>query len=94
MSSGLTANPVSGLAKRVAVQRTGLGSLLAMVVAVGYYGFLLLGAFAPQALAKSAIGHIPWAFLLGAGLLVWAVASTGIYVLLSNAHETRVEGGV
>ena len=77
-----------------AAQRTSLGLLLATIVAVGYYGFLLLGAFAPQTLAQSAIGHVPWSFVLGAGLLVGAVASTGIYVMLSNASESRSEGSV
>lgn len=93
MPSGLTKTSLSGLDQRPAMQRTGLGALLAGLVAVGYYGFLLLGAYAPKALAQPAIGEVPWSFVLGAGLLVGAVASTGIYVLLSNASESRGEGG-
>ena len=73
----------------MAGQRTGLGILLALVVAAAYYGFLALGAFAPQWLARPAVGHVPWSFLLGAGLLVTAFGSTGIYVLLADAGEKR-----
>jgi uncharacterized membrane protein (DUF485 family) len=70
-----------------AVQRTDLGAGLTVVVAAAYYGFLLAGALAPQALARPAIGHVPWSFIMGAGLLVGAIAVTGIYVLLANASD-------
>jgi len=70
-------------------QCTGWGAGLAALVAVCYYGFLLTGAFAPQSLARPAIGHVPWSFLLGAGLLLLAVLTTGLYVLVSNAAEAR-----
>ena len=74
-----------------AAQRTGWGAGLAVLVAFGYYGFLLAGAFAPQMLARPAIGHVPWSFVLGVGLLVMAVLSTGIYVLVANAADSRAE---
>jgi len=71
------------------LQCTGWGAGLAALVAVCYYSFLLTGAFAPQLLARPAIGHVPWSFLLGAGLLLLAVLTTGLYVLVSNAAEAR-----
>ena len=72
-----------------ASQRTGWGAGLALLVAFGYYGFLLTGAFAPQVLVRPAVGHVPWSFVLGAGLLVMAVAATGAYVLVANAADSR-----
>lgn len=76
-----------------APQRMGLGALLAALVALGYYGFLLTGAFLPQALARPAFGHVPWSFVWGAGLLAGAVAATGIYVLAANAADSRAGAG-
>jgi uncharacterized membrane protein (DUF485 family) len=75
----------------LAAQRTDLGAGLALLVAAGYYGFLLAGALAPQALARPAVGHVPWSFVLGAGLLVGAIVATGLYVLLANAADNRAE---
>jgi uncharacterized membrane protein (DUF485 family) len=75
----------------LAAQRTDLGVGLALLVAAGYYGFLLAGALAPQALARPAVGHVPWSFVLGAGLLVGAMAATGLYVLLANAADNRAD---
>jgi uncharacterized membrane protein (DUF485 family) len=74
-----------------AAQRTELGAGLALLVAAGYYGFLLAGALAPQALARPAVGHVPWSFVLGAGLLVGAIAATGLYVLPANAADDQAE---
>ena len=65
----------------------GFGLLLAAAISVEYYGFLLLGAFAPRWLARPAVGHVPWSFLLGALLLVSAVALTGLYAWRANAAE-------
>jgi uncharacterized membrane protein (DUF485 family) len=64
---------------------------LALLIAAGYYGFLLAGALAPQVLARPAFGHVPWSFVLGAGLLVGAIVVTGLYVLLANAADDRAE---
>jgi uncharacterized membrane protein (DUF485 family) len=74
-----------------AAQRTELAAGLALLVAAGYYGFLLAGALAPQALARPAVGHVPWSFVLGAGLLVGAIAATGLYVLLADAADDQAE---
>jgi uncharacterized membrane protein (DUF485 family) len=66
-----------------------LGTGLALLMGLSYGGFLVAGAFAPHALAQPVIGSIPWSFLLGTGLLVGAVATTGLYVLVTNAAERR-----
>jgi uncharacterized membrane protein (DUF485 family) len=66
-----------------------LATTLAIVAASSYYGFLLAGAVAPSALSKPAIGHVPWSFVLGAGVIVTAMALTGLYVLLANAWDRR-----
>jgi len=76
---------------RGAAQRTGWGAGLAALVAVAYYGFLLTGAFNPQVLSRPSIGHVPWSFMLGAGLLMLAVLTTGVYVLVANAADERAE---
>ena len=65
----------------------GFGLLLTAVIAVEYYGFLLLGAFEPHWLAQPALRHVPWSFLLGALLLASAVALTGLYAWHANAAE-------
>jgi uncharacterized membrane protein (DUF485 family) len=70
-------------------QCSGLGALLGVLVAIAYYGFLIAGAVAPTQLAKTAIGGVPWSFLLGAALLVFIVLATGIYTLAANAAEGR-----
>jgi uncharacterized membrane protein (DUF485 family) len=74
-----------------AAQCTRLGAALAVLVAIAYYGFLLTGAYAPELLATSAIGHVPWSFVLGAGLLIGAVAATGCYVVVANRTDRRAE---
>ncbi len=68
---------------------TALGWWLSGAVACAYFGFLVAGVVVPQALARPAIGSVPWSFLLSAGLLVGVSALTGMYVLIVNAREVR-----
>jgi hypothetical protein len=65
---------------------TALGWWLSGAVACAYFGFLIAGILAPQALARPALGSIPWSFLLSASLLVGVVAVMGLYVLIVNAR--------
>jgi uncharacterized membrane protein (DUF485 family) len=74
-------------------QHNHLATVLAVVAASGYYGFLFAGAFAPLALAQSAIGHVPWSFVLGAGVIGGAIALTGLYVLIANAQDRGADSG-
>ncbi len=57
------------------------------MVACAYFEFLVAGAVVPQAVARPAIGSVPWSFLLSAGLLVGVSTVTGVYVLIVNARE-------
>lgn len=66
-----------------------IGVYFSLVAMLAYGGFLAAGALAPHALAQPAIGRIPWSFLLSVGLLVGAVALTGVYTLLMNAGEAE-----
>lgn len=66
-----------------------LGAFLTTTVGLCYGAFLMAGAFAPQRLAAAAVGSVPWSFLLGIGLLVLAVASTGLYARAANRWEAR-----
>lgn len=68
---------------------TPLGWWLSLIVACAYFGFLVAGAVIPQALARPALGSVPWSFVLSAGLLVGVVATTGLYVLIMNARGAR-----
>ena len=81
--------PIQPAAQSGVIPCTRLGAILSAVVALIYFGFLGAGAIVPQAFARPAFGHVPWSFVLGAGMLLIAVASTGVYVLLSNAAETN-----
>ncbi len=84
-----SSRPMSPKDDPIRHQRTGLGALLSILVALGYYGFLLAGAAVPRLLASPAIGSVPWSFLLGALLLVFTVVTTGLYTVLANAAEQR-----
>lgn len=91
--SGSLSVASSSIPREPAAQCIRLGMALGVLVAIGYFGFLLTGAFAPQLLARSAVGHVPWSFVLGAGLLVGVISATGVYVLYANAADSRAEKG-
>lgn len=61
--------------------------ILTIVVAVAFYGLLLLGAFAGRLLATPIIGHIPLSFILGWGFIIGIVLVTALYA----AHANRAE---
>ncbi len=86
--------PIQPAAPGGLIPCTRLGAILSAVVALIYFGFLGAGAVMPQAFARPALGHVPWSFVLGTGMLLTAVASTGAYVLLTNAAETKAGSGV
>jgi putative solute:sodium symporter small subunit len=66
-----------------------LGIVLGVLVGVAYYGFLAAGALAPKEMAKTAIGGMPWSFILGGALLVFIVCTAGIYTLYANGADER-----
>lgn len=59
---------------------------LTVLVLVIYFGFILLVAFAPDFLTKpiSATSVIPIGMLVGVGVIVASIVSTGIYVYRAN----------
>jgi uncharacterized membrane protein (DUF485 family) len=54
------------------------------VVVVAFGSFLALGAAAPATFAEGVVGIIPLSLVLAAGLIVGAIAITGLYVLIAN----------
>ena len=66
---------------------TRLRLLLTIILGMGYFGFLLLGAFAQSLLAIPVYGPIPLAFLLGLLLIVISVALSGVYALAANRND-------
>ncbi len=57
------------------------------VIAIG--ALVLLAAVSPQTLTRPAVGPIPLSLVLAAALILFAVALTGVYVLLSNRSAGR-----
>jgi uncharacterized membrane protein (DUF485 family) len=74
-----------------------LGWTLTAIMLVIYFGFVFLVAFAPALMATPVYGSMTLGFPLGLGVIVSAIALTGIYVLRANsAFDTltaRIAGG-
>ncbi len=65
--------------------RRGLSWALTAAMLVIYFGFVFLVAFAPAVMATPISSTITLGFLLGLGVIVSAIALTGVYVLRANA---------
>jgi uncharacterized membrane protein (DUF485 family) len=65
--------------------RRGLAWALTAAMLVIYFGFVFLVAFAPAVMAIPISSTITLGFLLGLGVIVSAIALTGLYVLRANA---------
>ncbi len=65
-------------------ERGRLGWGLAIVMLVIYFGFVCLVAFAPSLMATPVFGVVTLGFPLGLGVIVSAIALTGIYVFEAN----------
>jgi uncharacterized membrane protein (DUF485 family) len=81
-------------------ERDGYGWRMTAIMLAVYYGFILLVAFAPKALAVPvATGWaMSWGFPIGVGVILCAVVMTGLYVYRSNGEfDARtndiIEGG-
>ena len=63
-----------------------LGLPLTLVLMAAYFGFIGLGAFAPDVLAAPVVtgGPTTWAFAYGLLVIALGVALTGLYVLIAN----------
>ena len=67
-----------------AVANLGIRFGFAAAMVVAFAALLTFGAVDPQAMAKPAIGAVPLSLVLAAAMIVFAVAITGLYVLLAN----------
>lgn len=70
--------------------RGGFSRLLCAVMLVIYFGFILLVAFRPDITAMPIGGGITLAFPLGIGVILSAIAITGLYVLRANGQFDRL----
>jgi uncharacterized membrane protein (DUF485 family) len=74
-----------------------LGWTLSAIMLVIYFGFVFLVAFAPKLLATPVYGAMTLGFPLGLGVILAAIALTGVYVNRANAVfdvlTARIVGG-
>ncbi len=66
--------------------RRRLAWLLTAIMLLVYFGFVALVAFAPAIMATPVSSTITLGFPLGLGVIVTAIALTGIYVMRANAE--------
>ena len=68
-------------------ERRSFGWTLAIVTLVVYYGYIAVVAFAPSLIAMKVLGaSITVGILLGAGLILFSILLTGIYVMRANSR--------
>lgn len=73
--------------KRVVSRRWRIGAVLTALMMIGYFGFILLVAFAkPTAGTLLADGRVSIGIVLGAAVIVLAPILTAIYVRWANRH--------
>ena len=70
--------------------RGGFSRALCAAILVIYFGFILIVAFRPDITALPIGGGITLAFPLGLGVIVAAIAITGIYVVRANGEFDRL----
>ena len=66
------------------VENIGLRFGFAAVLAIAFFSLLGLGAMAPGAMAAPVVGAIPLSLVLAFAMILFAVALTGVYVLVAN----------
>lgn len=69
-------------AKTAGQRRLAIG--LFLLLAISYFGFYLIGIFAPDLLMRPIINAVPLSFLLGAGIIVMSVVITFTYAFFAN----------
>lgn len=74
-----------GRLRQVVHRRWRIGGILTAVMMVGYFGFILLVAFAKPT-AGRLVGDVSIGIVLGAGVIVLAPVLTSIYVRWANRH--------
>ncbi len=70
-------------------ERLGLATLLTLVQAAVFFGFLLIGILSPATMATPVCegSVVTTAFVLGLAVLVISVLLTGLYVLVENGSD-------
>jgi uncharacterized membrane protein (DUF485 family) len=71
-------------------KRNSFAWTLTIIMLVVYFGFILVIAYAPAVLGESVSGVITLGFPLGLGVIVVAIALTGIYVARANGEFDRL----
>lgn len=68
--------------------------LICAAMLVIYFGFILVVAFRPDLMARPVGGGITMAFPVGIGVILSAIALTGLYVLRANGQFDRLTARV
>jgi uncharacterized membrane protein (DUF485 family) len=77
--------------KELIAKRTRFGWLLSAIMLAAYYGYVLVIAFDKALLARPiGDGVISWGIPIGFGIIVLAIALTGIYVIRANGEFDRL----
>ena len=79
--------------RRLVRRRGGLGASLTVLMLIAYFGFILLVAFAKPFLAQSLAGGATSVGIpIGLGVILFAIALTGVYVRRANREfDAEVE---
>ncbi len=67
-------------------KRNAFSWTLCIIMLVAYFAFILLVAFGGKLVATPVWGVVTLAFPLGLGVIVLAIALTGVYVLKANGE--------
>lgn len=67
-------------------ERTKFAWTLSFIMLAVYYGFILIVAFMPNLMGLNVGGQITLGFPLGLGVILTAIALTGIYVMRANGR--------
>jgi uncharacterized membrane protein (DUF485 family) len=67
-------------------ERSSFGWTLAIIILVVYYGYVGIVAFAPSLIATTVSGSITIGIILGAGLIVFSILITGVYIVRANSR--------
>ena len=71
--------------RAVVARRWRVGAVLTAIMMLGYFGFILLVAFA-KSTAGHLVGDVSVGILIGAAVIVLAPVLTSIYVRWANRH--------
>lgn len=72
--------------QELVAKRSTFAWALSIIMLAIYFGFILVIAYAPKFLGTSITGGVAtWGFPIGVGVIVSAIALTGIYVWKANS---------